>query len=165
MAGWVERLVAEAGKEFRRQVGRDPDRIEVTADLRYPGQSHETNVAHRPGEAWADLSDRFHEAHQRLNGFAHRDQPVELVTLRVTALSDPALSWEDLPPGSPEGQARLADRRLPDGTIAARWQRAGLAPSQEVLGPAVIEEAQATTWLGAGERALVLEDGTLEVSW
>jgi hypothetical protein len=34
-----------------------------------------------------------------------------------------------------------------------------------VIGPAAIEEPEATTWIGQGERAQVLEDGTLEITW
>jgi hypothetical protein len=29
----------------------------------------------------------------------------------------------------------------------------------------VIEELESTTWIGEGERAVVLEDGTLEITW
>ena len=45
------------------------------------------------------------------------------------------------------------------------WWRPGLAPGDEVVGPAVSEEAETTTWLGAGERAVVHDSGALEVSW
>jgi hypothetical protein len=45
-----------------------------------------------------------------------------------------------------------------------KW-RPALAVGSEVIGPAVIEEPEATTYLGAGERGIVHESGTLEVSW
>ena len=38
-------------------------------------------------------------------------------------------------------------------------------PGDEIVGPAVIEETEATTYLGAGERAIVHESGALEVTW
>jgi hypothetical protein len=40
-----------------------------------------------------------------------------------------------------------------------------LAPGDEVIGPAVVEETEATTWLSGGEVARVLDDGTLMVTW
>jgi N-methylhydantoinase A/oxoprolinase/acetone carboxylase beta subunit len=41
----------------------------------------------------------------------------------------------------------------------------GLAPGNEIIGPAVIEEREATTYLGPGERAVVHPSGALEVEW
>jgi N-methylhydantoinase A/oxoprolinase/acetone carboxylase beta subunit len=48
---------------------------------------------------------------------------------------------------------------------AAVFNRAGLGPGAEIVGPAVIEETDATTYLDAGERAIVHESGALEVEW
>jgi N-methylhydantoinase A len=45
------------------------------------------------------------------------------------------------------------------------WWRPGLAPGDEVTGPAVIEEPEATTFLADGERAVVHSSGALEVEW
>ncbi len=33
------------------------------------------------------------------------------------------------------------------------------------MGPAVVEEPESTTWIGDHERAAVLEDGTLQITW
>ena len=41
----------------------------------------------------------------------------------------------------------------------------GLAPGAEIVGPAVIEEPEATTFLHPGERAVVHDSGALEVEW
>jgi N-methylhydantoinase A len=161
----VAQLVDQARGEFLKEVGHPPDAVGVTADLRYPGQSHETAVAYQPGETWQELSSRFHEGHAVLNGFARPDQSVELVTLRVRALSQPSMTWSELTLAEIHGPARLGERVGADGTAIARWRRAGLAPGAEVVGPAVIEEDEATTWLGRDEVAEVLDDGTLLVTW
>jgi N-methylhydantoinase A/oxoprolinase/acetone carboxylase beta subunit len=100
-----------------------------------------------------------------LNGFARPDLSVELVTLRVAALSEPSLTWSELTSPAIDGPARLGERIGADGTAIARWRRAGLAPGAEVTGPAVIEEVEATTWLGRDEVGRVLDDGTLLVTW
>ena len=143
---------------------------EVTAyvDLRYRGQSHETTVPYHTGEAEAVLIERFHEAHRRRNGFDRPGDPVEVVTVRAEATAPPALRWEEIPPPVPAGEAQRGSRPLltPAGPIDALvWRRDGLRPGDEVVGPAVIEEDEATTYLGPGERTTVHESGALEVVW
>jgi N-methylhydantoinase A/oxoprolinase/acetone carboxylase beta subunit len=44
-------------------------------------------------------------------------------------------------------------------------RRQGLAPGDEVVGPAVVEESDATTFIGPGERARVHDRGALVVEW
>jgi N-methylhydantoinase A len=161
----VSDVAARADDAFKKATGAAPERIDLAGDFRYRGQSHETTVNLAASEPWSLLSRRFHEAHRRINGFSVPDVPVELVTLRATASTEPRLRWDSLPPPSPQGDARLADRRLPDGTVARRMWRPGLRPAEEIRGPAVIEEPEATTWLQSGDRALVLDDGTIEVTW
>jgi len=163
--GRVAELVDQAQTGFLSEVGHRPDSVAITTELRYPGQSHETAVEYEAGDGWQRLSSRFHEAHAALNGFARPDLPVELVTLRVTALSAPSIKWSDLTLPPVEGPALIGERFDPDGVAIERWRRAGLAPGDEVVGPAVIEEVEATTWLEAGETARVLDDGTLMLTW
>jgi N-methylhydantoinase A len=144
------------------------DSVETMVDMRYLGQSHETAVPYRPGEGINALIERFHAAHRALNGFALEGRPVEAVTVRAEAVGAPAMSWADLPSPQPEGEARRGDRPVlsPDGVDRASvWWRPGLAPGDEVTGPAVIEEPEATTFLADGERAVVHSSGALEVEW
>jgi N-methylhydantoinase A len=161
----VERLLVECREEFRRQVGSESTMAEVHADLRYPGQSHETLVPHHPGEGWRPQAARFHRLHHQLNGFSRPDQEVELVTIRTAVSSAPSMSWSDLALPPPRGERVLGERQLPGGEVVLRIHRPALAPGDEVTGPAVIEEPHATTWIDGDERASVLEDGTLEIVW
>jgi hypothetical protein len=64
-----------------------------------------------------------------------------------------------------DGEALLGERSDSDGRSIERWWRPFLSPATEIVGPAVIEEPESTTWIGAGERAVVLEDGTLQITW
>jgi len=145
-----------------------PGEVTVVADVRYRGQSHETSVPYRIGESWEAVAERFHEAHRQRNGFARPADPIEVVTLRAEAVGTPVLRWDDLPPPEPTGEARTGERRVltQQGQVTASvWWRPGLAPGDEVAGPAVFEEAEATTYLGPGERAIVHDSGALEVTW
>ncbi|MGA9598243.1 MAG: hypothetical protein WBV06_18965, partial [Acidimicrobiia bacterium] len=66
----------------------------------------------------------------------------------------------------PGGVVDLPPRRvLTDaGEVEARVvSRSGLGAGDEIIGPAVIEEREATTYLGSGERAVVTATGALEV--
>jgi N-methylhydantoinase A/oxoprolinase/acetone carboxylase beta subunit len=48
---------------------------------------------------------------------------------------------------------------------ASVWRREGLTVGAEIAGPAVIEEREATSWIGPGEHAVVSVTGALEVTW
>jgi len=91
-----------------------------------------------------------------------------VVTIRGEAIAQPAMQWSELPAHGPAGEAERGTCSIltADGPAEARvmW-RPGLAPGDQVVGPAVIEEPEATTFLGVGERARVHETGALEVSW
>ena len=43
--------------------------------------------------------------------------------------------------------------------------RDGLAEGTVIDGPAIIVESEATTFVDIGERAVVMSDGSIEVSW
>lgn len=137
-------------------------------DVRYLGQSHELTVPYEPGDGWEALAARFHERHHERNGFARPEDPIEAVTVRAAAVGSPVVEWDSLPPPEPHGDAVLGARtvHLADGPHdAAVHRRAGLRPGTEIVGPAVIEETEATTFVGAGERAVVHESGALEIEW
>jgi N-methylhydantoinase A len=164
LGGHVEQVVAEA----ERSLTGPGAEVAVRVDLRYIGQSHETTVVYHAGEDPAGLVERFHDAHERRNGFARRGDPVEVVAVRAEAVGRPALTWDELPPLEPTGEAVQADREVntSDGPVVATvWWRPGLRPGGEILGPAVIEEPEATTYLGPGDRAVIHPDGTLEITW
>ena len=161
----IDEIHTEAGREFRDGTGSAHDAIEMSADMRYRGQSHETQVAVSQGETWEVLAERFHDRHHVLNGFSRPDQPIELVTLRAAAISRPALEWSSLPVAAERGEALIGRREVSDGVSVERWWRPYLRPGSEVVGPAVVEEPESTTWIGDHERAAVLEDGTLHITW
>jgi N-methylhydantoinase A/oxoprolinase/acetone carboxylase beta subunit len=87
--------------------------VEYALDCRYTGQSHELTVP---------SVDAFHTEHQRRNGYARRQAPVEVVALRARARRPAPLEPGDLPPVT-------RDRRA---------------------GPAVAIEADCTVWIPDG---------------
>jgi N-methylhydantoinase A len=161
-------LADEASAAYHRETGRIPEQVRLVADVRYLGQAHETSVGYEVGEGWTTLAGRFHAIHHDRNGFARPDDPIEVVTLRAEAVGTLAMAWDDLPAFHPVGDAERGTREILTSAgprEASIWWRPGLAPGRQVVGPAVIEEGEATTYLNRGERAVVLESGALEVAW
>ena len=142
--------------------------VETLADVRYLGQSHEVTVPYRVGDGWEVLGARFHRLHEERNGFSRPGDPIELVTVRATATGTPAIDPSAVFTWAPEGPADLGVRpvRTADGSVEARVRRReGLGVGDVIIGPAVIAEREATTWIALGERAVVSETGALEVTW
>ncbi len=148
-----------------------PDRRELkrSADLRYAHQGFEV-TAEMAGTA-VDSSTleatirNFHREHDRLFGFS-LDQPVEIVTLRVTA-------WGHL---ESAGMARLsANLGNPADAVSGRrpvyfedaggfvscdiYHRGGLAPGSTIDGPAILENPDSTVIIDPGWRARIDDFG------
>jgi len=142
--------------------------VETMIDVRYLGQSHEVTVPYAVGDGWDTLAGRFDALHRERNGFARPGDPIEIVTIRATATGSPAIGPDEAFSWTPSGDAYVGTRTVvtPVGRVdAAVWRRAGLSPGAAIEGPAVVEETEATTWLGPGERAVVSATGALEVTW
>jgi N-methylhydantoinase A/oxoprolinase/acetone carboxylase beta subunit len=83
----LDDALARLGAEASRAVG-GADSVETFVDCRYAGQSHELTVS-RPRH--------FARAHERRNGFAREDTPVEVVALRARAQRAAPLDVDELP--------------------------------------------------------------------
>ena len=145
------------------------DRRELTrsADLRYAHQGFEVTVEFAGSAVdHAGLDDtirRFHAEHRRLFGFS-LDQPVEVVTLRVTAFGRlDSVNMARLPGrlGGPAGA--LMGRRdvyFGDGFVSCDiFDRASLAPGSAVEGPAILENVDSTVVIDPGWRATIDDYG------
>ncbi len=142
--------------------------IETLADVRYLGQSHEITVPYAVGNGWEVLGRRFHDLHRERNGFDRPGDPIEIVTVRATVTGRAHLAAEDAFVWDAVGEPALGTRTVitTSGTTEATvWSRTGLRVGAVVNGAAVIEEREATTWIGPGERAEVTRTGALEVTW
>jgi N-methylhydantoinase A len=164
----LDRAVVAVAASVSTAIGSAGAVTETVVDVRYRGQAHELTVPYAHGEGWSVLADRFHAEHERRNGFRREDDPIEAVTVRARATDEPTLSLDDLPPWVGSGDAKRPTRVVTTGTGAVEaegWWRDGLGAGDEVTGPAVIEEREATTYLAPGERAVVHHTGALEVTW
>ena len=177
--GWpaIATHLAELGEEAAAWVSRegalvgDHDFV-VSFNLRYPSQAYELTVIVPPelreGLDGGTVARLFHDEHQRRYGFSNPDTPVQTTTLRLGVIG--RVAPVDLPAaeaGEAAGTRRAAPsarrevwhegRRLPVDV----YSRDRVGPGAVVPGPAVIEQADTTTFLLPGWQARADRLGTL----
>ena len=151
---------AHASIEFERRV-----------DMRYVGQSYELSIPWGDGRL-EDVLDRmladFHGEHERAYGFAAPAEPVEFVTLRLTAIGTIAKPrLRELPAGSGDATAALRTVRQVCFAEAGgfvdcpSYDRYRLPAGAVIDGPAIVEEMDSTTVIHPGYRARVDRYGNL----
>ncbi len=159
-------LERQAGAALDRQ-GFAEHRYLRSADLRYCGQAFEVRVT--VGDAGIDeVARRFHDEHERLYGYCHRNDPVEWVNLRVSGIG-PIKRPRDVerPPGDGDpARARTGERRVcfEEWAHVPVYSRELLEPGDVLEGPAVIEEFGSTLPLHPGFTARMDSHGNLVVT-
>lgn len=181
----VADMEADAADAFcREEVDPTDVLVERYADLRYHGQEHtvttrllgEGDPESRPLESMHEVDrstvqatiDRFHERHERTYNFS-LDDPVEVVNLRVTAISevpkpsmDPLSTTRSLDSGIKETrEVDYAEEGIHEAVI---YERNHLPAGAEVGGPAVVEEPACTTLVHPDQLLTVDGSGALRIS-
>ena len=134
-------------------------RARARADVRYRRQSFELTV---PAGEWDDLAERFHADHERRHGYAMPDEPVDVVSLRVTATVEVETPDLEEEPGSGAEPGDEREARFGDETATVPvYDRGALGAGDELEGPAIVELAEATCVVRPGWRGRVDDTGTL----
>ena len=137
------------------------------ADMRYVGQSYEIEVPADPawlaGRDQSRLLEAFHRAHERVFGHADPHAPVEVVNLRVQLRGvRPRVPLVEVAAGT--GAKAIGARRVWfEGRPAQAqvYERASLGGGDRVIGPAIVEQADTTVLVPAGDAATVDRFGNL----
>lgn len=158
----LDEMVAEMREEARAELGREGFsdrrlRLLVTLALRYVGQSYELEVPFTD-----DPVAMFHLRHRTRYGHANEAAPVEVVSLRISAIGlteKPALADQAELPGRfaplPEPLAMAPvhlGRRRENLPV---FDRATLQPGATLTRPAILTEYGSTTLLPPGWRLIV----------
>ena len=168
-AGAIAAVMAEMREEAHAVVAfaADAPFTETRrAYMRYVGQGFEIAVALEDGAeaSGATLATAFEDAYRALYGRTIAGLDIEALSWTLT-LSAPApplpAAAATAPPATPLEAAPLFDPTRQTVVPAARQAREALAPGQTLNGPALIVEAQTTTVVGAGFRAVKSTDGDL----
>ena len=154
------RLVDEVGDDGAAEVV-----VLRSADVRYKGQGYELNVtlnSDDPGE----LIQRFHEAHERRFGYSHLARETEIVSIRVrradTSVHRGSLTRQlDRVRSQASGRPTRAVGANRDEVEATLFDREELGPGSHFVGPAVVTQADATTYISDGWKAVVDPIGNL----
>ena len=140
-----------------------------SADLRYAHQGAEVTVPlsgkQATGESIDALIQEFHAQHQQLYGFS-LDQPVEIVTLRVTVSGDVGSvalpRWDGV---SYSAEKAILDRRQVyfdqgNGFVPCNiYSRDQLSLGASISGPAILEGMDSTVVINPGWTSLVDDCG------
>ncbi|MTD16273.1 hydantoinase/oxoprolinase family protein [Nakamurella sp. YIM 132087] len=161
-------LTGQAHAWFDREGVHDDQRsTELAVDVRYLGQNYEIRVPvadvddDEAGWLWSTTT-AFEAAHQRRYGYVNAGAPIELVTFRVAAAQavprvEPARV--EVTGGDPSAAViGMREVHFPEagGRVpTAVYDRAALRAGDVVIGPAVIEQYDATTVLLPGQEAEV----------
>ncbi|MDN2583816.1 hydantoinase/oxoprolinase family protein [Aquibium sp. ELW1220] len=137
--------------------------FERFADFRYHGQEYVLTIPVPAGAIdMAAVRASFDEAYDRQYGHSSPEAQVEVANLRVAALG--TLARPGIPDPAVLGRTAPRDRRVYfDGVEhdAAVLNRDEFAKGEAIEGPAIIEEATATTILPPDWRAEVITGGQL----
>ena len=134
-------------------------RIEYAADLRYQGQSHELTVKLTDYGSTAQIREAFQAAHVERFGFRDDARGVELVTARVKARApghDQPQQLDDAAAAAAEAEHEV----MWDRNRATRFLNRA-AVIEQIVGPAVITQVDATTLVPPGWAARPIESGAL----
>jgi N-methylhydantoinase A len=140
----------------------------VAIDLRCVGQNFELAVAVTPEKLGDEAALRadFIEAHRRAYGFEPSTQALEIVNLRLVATGKTDAAFVDDAASSDAGEAEPHAIRTVwferAGPVETKiYRRAALGIGQCVVGPAVIEQLDATILVHPGDCATVLPGQSL----
>jgi N-methylhydantoinase A len=169
---YLEGLLDKAGAWFEAE-GVDPARqtLQVSLDMRFVGQNFELSVPvdqpinqpaggarpRLPGVR--KLHDLFFQVHEQHYGFHNPADPVEVISVRVTATAalahaTPGGAARQAPPPTASSERPVHfDGDGPRPTPV--YDRAALAPGHTLAGPAIIEQFDATTVLHLKDRLSV----------
>jgi len=165
----LQRLAEVTAAELVKQAPRADSEMLVSTYVacRYVGQnyeqevrmyhghidkSYELAVSLPPGspDFVATLKDRFHARHEQAYGYSLPDQPIQSIYIGATAMF-PSTSISVRPYRGTSDEPRSHRRRILAG--AGKWvdaiilRRDDLIPGFAIDGPAVIEEANSTTYV------------------
>lgn len=144
--------VAEDSVEFQRKI-----------DTRYFGQAYELTIPISNGKmdqaVWDRLVSDFNQVHERSYGFRKENDPLEIVSLRLSVVGK--TDRTSLYAEGKRGSGTPERKQVRKAFFAGRWmdtdvyQRDDLLVGDTFTGPAIVEETGATSVIGPGDVAQV----------
>lgn len=164
MENLFEGLEAQARSEMARdEVQESEVTFQRKVDIRYFGQAYELTVGipNQPVDqsVWDRLVEEFSKLHQQSYGFRKDNDPVEIVSLRLSVIGKTdhtdLYAKGEKGNGVPEPVYNRAVYFSGKWMKANIYQRELLRVGDAFTGPAIVEEHGATSVVGPGDRATV----------
>jgi len=164
----MEDLIRESTQALAHQGYNAAIEIHRSLEMRYFGQNHELEVpidfASFNDDTIASIWRSFHSAHKGRYNFDIPGETIELISIKVTAISaTERIALPELPPasGNPEPVAQRAVVFDDGEHNAAVFDRAQLLANHCLTGPALIEEPASITVIRPGQSVRVDTYGNL----
>jgi N-methylhydantoinase A len=157
----VAEQVAELGSDARAALNERDAELSATYELRYRGQAFELAVSEGLEPGPDELRAAFEVLHEERYGYSDREQPLELVTIRVTAmLGGSEVSLAD---SGEESELERAQRTATLGGehVELDVLRGSPGAGTEISGPAIVELPESTLLVTAGWAGEADENGTI----
>ncbi|MGH0348984.1 hydantoinase/oxoprolinase family protein [Sinorhizobium meliloti] len=168
LEGTFEEMQAEANEVLAREgFTGSKAHLKRAYDLRYFGQQWTVAVESSSTNA-ASIRAAFEEVYQRLFGYVQPSGAIEIVNLRLAAIGKlDALEVAKVPGyvRAPVAHSRrpvwintevgFVDTPVYDGTL--------LSPRQQLIGPAIIEEATTTLIIGVADKLTMTDAGNYHI--
>jgi N-methylhydantoinase A len=144
----------------------DARRVALSVDMRYAGQNYELSVPLPEGPVTQATIDRlgagFAAVHQRLYGFIAEGEPMQFVTFRAEATGTvrkadvrPSADAGSDPREAVYGRREVWLRETGAFVSCPLYDRAQLGAGNDIKGPAIVEQMDATTLIVPGASATV----------
>jgi N-methylhydantoinase A len=155
-------MLEQAGRRTLTEEGFAPDRQDLRRELelRHPGQQWPLSIQLPSGADDRAARAIFEDAYERLYGHRQPESIVEIVNIRVVAVGTaPRLPVVSHPPcektaPSPLTRSVVIERGAPPKDIDI-FQGNDLVPGHRIDGPALVEEATTTIFIGRNDRLTV----------
>ena len=147
-------LMEEVRAEFAAEGAVVEEMVEERQmDLRYRGQAHELTIGVPVGVGVVEITERFEAAFERQFGRRDTGRGVELVNVRVVGrIPIEAPAWTAVGTGGEGVPGRREVVVEGERRGVNVWQRDDIPRGESIVGPAVVEEMSATTYLPPGWR-------------
>ena len=177
MQSVVDDLTSQAEAWFAAEgLKDDTQQLSLCLDMRYVGQNFELAVpleTRREGPAISldsvkILRQAFFKLHEQSYGYFNPEDPIEVVNFRLTARGrvQPMVAFHSMNNDDFVESPKKKRMVVFDEDVALQCaviQRHELGPGDDILGPLVIEQLDATTLVFPGDRMRVDDYGNLQI--
>ena len=158
------------------KIGKQHREILKHADMRYLGQNFELSITIDYDKIdennIEDIKTKFHREHKREYGYCRENAQIQIVNYRVTALGKVStIKIDEKPDGGEDASDAIIDIRQvyfdeTNGFVSTKiYDRDKLMTNNVLMGPAIIEQMDATIVIPPGHKAKIDKYHNIMVSY